>query len=198
LREPGRGAWSAAGSAQPGSAEAGRAKAGTCAACHGPDGRSLAGEWPHLAGQHADYIVRQLEAFKAGERQEVTMRPFALPLNEQDMLDLAAYFSQQAPPRGTADPDLAGLGERIYRGGIPERGVAACIACHGPSGKGNPLALYPRVSGQQAPYVVNTLLAYASGERRSDAPVNQMMRNIAALLREDEMRALASYMQGLR
>jgi cytochrome c553 len=184
--------------AQEGSAEAGRAKSVTCAACHGPDGNSVAAEWPNLAGQHADYIVRQLRAFQSGERQEVSMTAFAQGLSEQDMRDLAAYFSQQTTALGAADPALASLGERIYRGGIVERGVAACIACHGPSGQGHPLASYPRVSGQKAAYVLNTLRAYASSERRSDAAVNQMMRNIAALLREDEMRAVASYMQGLR
>lgn len=181
-----------------GSAEAGRSKSVTCAACHGPDGNSVAAEWPNLAGQHPEYTVRQLEAFQRGDRVEVTMTPFAQALSEQDMLDLAAFYAAQTPAPGAADPELVSLGERIYRGGIVEREVAACIACHGPNGKGNPLAAYPRVSGQKAAYLVNTLRAYANSERRSDVVVNQMMRNIAVLLREDEMRAVASYMQGLR
>jgi cytochrome c553 len=181
-----------------GSAEAGRSKSVTCAACHGPDGNSVAAEWPSLAGQHPEYIVGQLKAFQSGDRQDVSMTAFAQMLSEQDMLDLAAYYGQQTPSLGTADPELASLGERVYRGGIVERGGAACIACHGPSGQGNPLAAYPRVSGQKAAYLVNSLRAYASSDRRSDVAVNQMMRNIAVLLSEDEMRAVASYMQGLR
>jgi cytochrome c553 len=191
------GAASSAALAQ-GSASAGQTKATTCAACHGVDGNSAAAAWPSLAGQHASYIVRQLKAFQSGDRRDVSMSAFAQPLSEQDMLDLAAYYAPLTPKLGTADPDLVRLGERIYRGGIADRGVAACIACHGPTGKGNPLAAYPVIRGQHSEYVLNTLHAYASGERRSDAAMNQMMRNIAALLREDEMRALASYVQGLR
>lgn len=184
--------------AQQGSAEAGQGKSVTCAACHGPDGNSVTPEWPNLAGQHAEYIVRQLEAYKNAERRDVGMQGFASTLSEQDMLDIAAYFEAQSlQPRG-ADPELVMLGQQIYRGGIPERGVAACIACHGPTGMGNPLAAYPRIGGQHSAYVLSTLQAYASGERRSDADMNQMMRNVSELLFENEMRALASYVQGLR
>jgi len=183
--------------AQEGSVEAGRTKSVTCAACHGADGNSITPDWPSLAGQHATYIVRQIRAFKAGERTDVTMKPFADLLSEQDMLDLAAYFSAQTPTPKGADPALVTLGQQIYRGGVPERGIAACIACHGPDGAGNPLAAYPRISGQHAAYVTKTLNAYASGDRRSDVEQNQMMRNIAGLLFEDEIRALASYVQGL-
>lgn len=180
-----------------GSAEAGRTKAATCAACHGLDGNSVTPDWPVLAGQHPDYLVRQINAFKNGDRTNVTMKPFADMLSEQDSLDVAAYFASQTPAPKGADPALVGLGQQIYRGGLPDRGVAACIACHGPAGDGNPLAAYPRIAGQHAAYVTATLKAYAAGERRSDTDVNQMMRNTAALLREDEMRALASYVQGL-
>jgi cytochrome c553 len=183
--------------AQEGSVEAGRTKSVTCAACHGADGNSVTPDWPMLAGQHATYIVRQLRAFKNGERTDVTMKPFADMLSEQDMLDVAAYFSAQTPTPKGADPALVGLGQQIYRGGAPDRGIAACIACHGPDGAGNPLAAYPRVSGQHAAYVTKTLNAYAAGDRRSDVDVNQMMRNVAGLLFEDEIRALSSYVQGL-
>ncbi len=183
---------------QTGSIEAGRTKSATCAACHGVDGNSVAPEWPSLAGQHAAYIVRQLEAFKSGERVDVTMTPFAMTLNDQDVLDVAAYFeSQPRAPKG-ADPAAVNLGQQIYRGGIPERGIAACIACHGPSGHGNPLAAYPVISGQHAAYTVKTLNAYRSGERRSDTDVNQMMRNVAQMLLDDEIAALAGYVQGLQ
>jgi cytochrome c553 len=180
-----------------GSVEAGRTKSVTCAACHGADGNSVTPDWPMLAGQHATYIVRQLRAFKTGERTDVTMKPFADLLSEQDMLDVAAYFEAQTPTPKGADPALVGLGQQIYRGGVPARGVAACIACHGPDGSGNPLAAYPRVSGQHSAYVTKQLNAYASGDRRSDVDVNQMMRNVAGQLFEDEIRALASYVQGL-
>lgn len=180
-----------------GSAEAGQAKAAVCAACHGPDGNSINPIWPSLAGQHTRYTVHQLNAYKNGERLEPGMRGFAATLSDEDIQDVAAFYaSQVTTPRG-ADPEHVSLGERIYRGGVPERGVAACIACHGPSGQGNPLAGYPRVSNQHAPYLATTLRAYASGERRSDAELNQMMRNVAELLLDEEIEALASYMQGL-
>ena len=182
-----------------GSVEAGEQKAAQCAACHGPNGKSQAASLgPSLAGQHASYIVRQLRAFQEGARVNAIMKPFADMLSDQDMYDVAAYFAAQTlTPKG-ADPTLVGLGEEIYRGGVPERGIAACIACHGPDGSGNPLAAYPRVSGQHAEYVEKTLTEYASGERRSDAELNQMMRNVAELLLANEIRALASYVQGLQ
>jgi cytochrome c553 len=114
------------------------------------------------------------------------------------MLDIAAYYSSQTlTPKG-AMPERVGLGQQIYRGGIPARGIAACIACHGPSGKGNLLAGYPQVSNQHASYLATTIRAYAAGVRRSDAELNQMMRNVAEMLLDDEIEALASYMQGLQ
>jgi len=179
-----------------GSAEAGREKSATCAACHGGDGNSFNPEWPSLAGQHASYLIRQLEAYQSGARQHVLMTPQAQNLSEADIRDLAAFYSEQALQPRTADPELARLGENVYRGGNPDTGVSACIACHGPTGAGNPAAAYALVRGQHAAYLVNTLRNYASGERRSDP--NQMMRNIAALLDDDELAAVAAYMQGLR
>jgi cytochrome c553 len=186
-----------AAQAQEGSVDAGRTKSATCAACHGLDGNSVTPDWPSLAGQHTAYVVRQLKAFKGGERVNVTMKPFADMLTDQDIADLAAYFAAQKPVPKGADPALVNLGQQIYRGGVPQRGIAACIACHGPSGDGNPLAAYPRISGQHATYVARTLGEYASGARRSDVELNQMMRNEASLLRDDEIKALASYVQGL-
>ncbi len=183
--------------AQDASVDAGRTKSATCAACHGLDGNSVTPDWPSLAGQHTAYIVRQLKSFKAGDRVNVTMKPFADMLTDQDMADIAAYFSAQKPVPKGADPALVNLGQQIYRGGVPQRGIAACIACHGPSGDGNPLAAYPRISGQHATYVARTLGEYASGARRSDVDLNQMMRNEAKLLGDDEIKALASYVQGL-
>jgi cytochrome c553 len=183
--------------AQEGSVDAGRAKSATCAACHGVDGNSVTPDWPMLAGQHASYIVRQLRAYKNGERTDVTMKPFADTLSDQDMLDVAAYFEAQTPTPKGADPTLVGLGQQIYRGGVPARNIAACIACHGPDGSGNPLAAYPRISSQHAAYTTKQLNAYRVGDRRSDVDLNQMMRNVAGQLFEDEIRALASYVQGL-
>ena len=190
------GVWSAQGVAQ--DIAAGQSKSAVCAACHGVDGNSITPEWPSLAGQHTAYTVDQLQAYQAGEREDVLMSSFAVDLTEEDILDLAAYFESQIIIPGGADPALVTLGERIYRSGLPDRGVAACIACHGPSGKGNPLAAYPALQGQHATYIANTLRAYAAGDRRSDTSVNQMMRTVAALLLEDEVLAVASYVQGLR
>lgn len=184
--------------AQQGSAEAGQAKAVTCAACHGADGNSVTPEWPNLAGQHQSYFVRQLEAYRDGERLDAGMQGFSATLSLEDMHDIAAFYASQSPEPQGADPQLVNIGEQIYRGGIPERGVAACIACHGPRGRGNPLAAWPRISGQHSAYVFNTLQAYASGQRNSDVDMNRMMGNVAELLFEDEMAALASYVQGLR
>jgi cytochrome c553 len=182
---------------QEGSVEAGRAKSAVCAACHGVDGNSVTPDWPMLAGQHASYIVRQLQAFKNGERKDVTMKPFADMLSDQEMLDVAAYFAAQTPTPKGADPALVSLGQQIYRGGVPARAIAACIACHGPDGSGNPLASYPRVSGQHATYVTKQLNAYRAGDRTSDVEFDQMMRNVARTLLDDEIRALSSYVQGL-
>ena len=181
-----------------GSAEAGQAKAVPSTACHGIDGNSIAPIWPNLAGQHASYLIRQLEAYQSGERQDPLMTALVSPLSAEDIADLAAYYATLPSIQRGADPELVELGQRIYRSGLPERGVAACIACHGPSGRGNPLAMFPVVRGQHAAYTVTTLHAYATGDRRSDSSVNEMMRDIAASLQEDEIQAVASYIQGLR
>lgn len=180
-----------------GSAAAGQNKAAVCAACHGADGNSVNPVWPSLAGQHAEYLTRQIMAFKAGDREDVLMSSFAAPLSESDIADLAAYFQAQAATPKGADPATVELGEQLYRAGDAESGVPACMACHGPTGQGNPLAGYPVVSGQHSTYIVNTLKAYAAGTRRSDGASNLMMRDIAALLTEAQMQAVASYMQGL-
>jgi cytochrome c553 len=179
-----------------GSEDAGKAKSAVCAACHGPDGNSVNPEWPSLAGQHADYLISQLQQYQAGNRQNALMSPQASALSEQDMADLAAYFSAQANTPKEADPDLLTRGQQIYRGGDANRGITACIACHGPEGRGNPLAGYPDIAGQHATYLAAQLRLYASGERRSDA--NQMMRSIARQMTEKDILAVTSYMQGLR
>jgi cytochrome c553 len=180
-----------------GSAEAGQAKAVTCSACHGMDGNSLNPEWPSLAGQHENYIVKSLQSFKSGARQNVLMSSMALPLTDEDMLDLAAFFSAQKPAGGVADPALVSAGERLYRGGNKETGVPACLACHGPTGQGNPAAGWPAIAGQHATYSAAQLTAYRAKQRATDGDT-QMMRNVAAMLTDDEIKAVASYIQGLR
>lgn len=176
-----------------GSVEAGQQKSAVCMACHGPDGNSLNPEWPNLAGQHAGYIAAQLEAFKSGERQNPLMTPMAIGLSEQDMLDLAAYYAAQSPAALEADPALADAGRKLYVGGDQESGVSACIACHGPTGRGNPLAQYPVIAGQHATYAAIALRAYASGER-----ANTMMQEIAARMSAEDIAAVSAYIQGLR
>lgn len=178
-----------------GSAEAGKAKSTPCAACHGVDGNSVNPEWPSLAGQHESYIVAQLTAFKAGDRQNPLMSPQAAGLSEEDMADLAAYFSAQAMTAKETDPQYLTRGEALYRGGDMTRGIAACIACHGPRGHGNPLPPYPVIAGQHAAYVAGSLRQYASGAREG---LNNMMPAVAARMTEADIQAVASYVQGLR
>jgi cytochrome c553 len=180
-----------------GDAAAGQAKAITCAACHGADGNSLNPEWPSLAGQHESYTIKQLQAFKSGARQNVLMSGQAMALSDQDMADLAAYFASQKPARRTADPALVEAGQQIYRGGNKETGAPACLACHGPDGLGNITAAWPLVSGQHATYTAAQLAAYRAGERSTDGDT-QIMRNVAARLTDDEIKAVASYIQGLQ
>jgi cytochrome c553 len=179
-----------------GDAAAGKTKAAACAACHGADGNSANPEWPKLAGQHASYLVKQLANFKAGERTNAMMAPMAAPLSEQEMADIAAFFTSQTPAEAKADPALVAAGEKLFRGGNATTGVAACMGCHGPNGMGNPLANFPRLSGQHAAYTVNQLKTFRSGERANDA--GKMMQNIAARMTDTEMQAVASYIEGLR
>jgi cytochrome c553 len=179
-----------------GTAAAGEAKSTACAACHGIDGNSANPQWPTLAGQHKQYIVKQLKAFKGGTRQDPLMTPMAAALSEDDMADLAAYFSSKAPTGLEADAGKVSAGQRLYRGGDANTGVAACEACHGPSGSGNPTALFPTIRGQHSTYVETQLKAYRSGTRQTDQ--NQMMRNVANAMSDDQIAAVAAYVHGLR
>ena len=181
-----------------GSAEAGKNKAVTCAACHGAAGISANPLWPNIAGQAAPYLVAQLKAFKEGTRKDPLMSSQALMLSDQDMADLAVYFeSLPAPAQAVADPDLVGKGEALYRGGEVSEQIAACMACHGPAGRGTPAAAYPALKGQHAAYTAKQLRDYATGERVSDGKT-RIMRDIAGKLSEDQIVALASYVQGLK
>ena len=181
-----------------GSAEDGKAKAITCTACHGTDGNSANPLWPNIAGQGAPYLVAQLRAFKDGKRRDPLMTSQAMLLSDQDMADLAVYFeSLPQAAQAVADPSLIDKAEALYRGGNVSDETAACIACHGPSGRGNQAAKYPALNGQHATYTAKQLRDYASGARESDGKT-RIMRDISAKLSEDEIVALASYVQGLR
>jgi cytochrome c553 len=186
----------AAGPAAAGDAALGAQKAAVCGACHGMNGSSVNPEWPSLAGQPEPYVVAQLQQFKQGTRVNPLMTPMAAPLSEDDMKDLGAHFSQQTPAGLEADPSTWKAGEKLYRGGDPARGIPACIACHGPQGRGNGPAKYPALRAQHAVYAYNQLKAFASGGRKSSG--NDIMQVVASRLTDDEMRALASYTQGLR
>lgn len=181
-----------------GNAQAGKDKSITCAACHGADGNSVNPVWPSLAGQHPTYFVEQLQAFKNGTRSEPLMLGQVMTLSDEDMRNLAVYFADMpAAAKAVADPATVNRGERIYRGGIRENSTAACIACHGPTGRGNPAASYPSLKGQYATYNAAQLRAYASGARKSDGPT-KVMRDIAANLSEEDILAVSSYIQGLQ
>jgi len=175
---------------------AGKAKSAVCAACHNADGNSTVTQYPKLAGQSADYLVKQLQEYKSGARVNAIMVGMVAPLSPQDMEDLAAYFSSQQITRGAADPALAPAGEALFRGGNLTSGVAACAACHGATGAGNPAAKFPALAGQHAEYVETQLKAFRAMERANDA--GQMMRGVTAKLTDPEIKAVASYVQGLQ
>jgi len=199
---------------KPGDPEAGAAKAGLCAACHGVDGNPMEGmPYPRIAGQSERFIAHELALFKSGQRttgMALAMVPFAQELSAQDMRDLGAFFESQTTGAGIADDtpvsedgpykDLSfyQIGEKIYRGGDPARGVPACLACHGPSGAGNPGPAYPSVAGQEAGYVQTRLHEYRAGvPEAEDARLFQIMATVAGPLTDQEIAALASYLQGL-
>lgn len=178
-----------------GDAAAGEAKVAVCLACHGPNGNALVPTWPKLAGQHAEYIYKQLTDFKSGARANDQMSPQVIPLNEQDFQNIAAYYSSQQQTPGAADPALAEAGERIYRGGNPATGVAACSGCHGPAGMGLGAAKFPRISGQHAQYLDSTLKGFRAGTRANDP--NGMMQGVASRMSDEEIAAVSQFVQGL-
>ena len=181
-----------------GSADAGKAKALTCTACHGPEGNSISAMWPNIAGQNAPYLLAQLTAFKDGSRVDPLMSSQAMLLSDQDMADLAVYFeSLPGAAQAVKDASTVDRGEALYRGGDAEAGVAACLACHGPTGRGNPAAKYPALQGQHADYTAKQLNDYAAGTRETDGKT-RIMRDIAERLSKEDIAALSSYVQGLR
>ncbi len=177
-----------------GDAAAGKVRAAACAACHGEDGNSPNPVWPKLAGQHASYLVKQLQDLKAGTRKDPMMGPMAMGLSSTDMANLGAWYSSQKVKAGSVDKAQAALGEKLYRGGNRTTGLPACMSCHGPDGAGVPPA-FPALSGQHAEYTAKQLTAFRSGERSNDA--GKMMRDIAAKLSEAEIKALAAYISAL-
>jgi len=181
-----------------GSGEAGKARALTCTACHGAEGNSVSPVWPNLAGQNAPYIVAQLQAFKDGTRKDPLMSGQAMLLTDEDMANLAVYFeSLPAAAQAVADESLLDRGAALYRGGSKKNETSACLACHGPTGRGNPAAIYPALKGQHASYISKQLNDYASGVRTTDGKTH-IMRDIAASLDKEDIAALSSYVQGLK
>lgn len=178
-----------------GDATAGKAKSANCAGCHGADGNSSNPVWPKLAGQSTAYIVKQLSDFKSKKRTDPMMDYQASVLSQADMDNLGAYFSSQTGTQGAADEKLVAAGAKLYRGGNKKKGVAACIACHGPTGAGNPAAKFPKLSGQHAKYVEKAMKDFRSGARSND--MNKMMQNIAEKMSDKEIQAVASYISGL-
>lgn len=165
-----------------------------CAACHAADGNSTIVANPKLAHQHPEYLVKQLQEFKNDKRADPVMKGFASMLSDADMVNISAWLaSQPAKPGFATDKELVTLGERIYRGGIPDRKVAACVSCHSPNGAGIP-SQYPRLSGQHADYTVKQLTAFREGVRKN----NLQMKDVTAKMNDREIKAVADYIAGLR
>ncbi|HZP67546.1 MAG TPA: c-type cytochrome [Rudaea sp.] len=183
--------------AKPGDPNAGQAKSATCAACHGMDGNPASPQYPKLAGQHEEYIARQLELFKSHHRDNAIMMGFATPLSAQDMHDLGAYFAGKNSLPGVADAKLVQRGEAIYRGGDKSENVPACMACHGPDGRGNPGAGYPQLAGQYADYVTQKLKDWHDGKSWGDDDRAKIMPMVVKGLSDNDIAALASYIEGL-
>jgi cytochrome c553 len=197
----------AADEAVEGSAEAGATKAAVCTACHGVNGNSTNPEWPVLAGQNAVYLREQLAMFKSKQRNNPIMQPIVDPLTPQDFADLAEFFAAQTPAGGEADPSYWKAGEALYRSGDATRNIPACTACHGPAGQGNAGSGYPALRAQHSVYTVKQLQDYLTKNRYRDAADQNvvhttrnsvMMTTIAARLTPEDIRNLASYLQGLR
>lgn len=188
-----------------GTVQEGATKTAVCSSCHGPNGNSANPEWPRLAGQSAVYVAEQLKLFKSTVRNNPVMMPMASALSDKDIDDIAVYYEAQTPQGLEADPSYWKAGEMLYRRGDRAREIPACIACHGPGGRGNPAAGYPALRAQQSVYVMKQLKDYASGARypgaRNPAQASRngaMMLTIAKRLTPEDIRNVASYVQGLR
>ena len=186
----------AAGATLVGDAAAGQAKTAVCGACHGPDGNSMAPNFPKLAGQGDRYLLKQLHEIKDGKRTVLEMTGLLTNLNDQDLADIAAYYSSQKNSVGAADPALVERGQALFRGGDLEKGLPACTGCHSPDGQGNATAGFPHLGGQHASYIEKQLTDFREGDRTNDGD-SMVMRSIAAKLSNKDIKALASYIQGL-
>ncbi|RCU45186.1 MULTISPECIES: c-type cytochrome [Corallincola] len=185
-----------------GDIEAGKAAAATCAACHGVDGNSTVAIYPKLAGQHASYLEKQLHEFKLGMqsagkegRYDPVMSGMAMPLDDAAIANLSAYFASLTATPGATPEDVVEVGHQLFRGGDPERGLPACLACHGPRGVGSSLAKFPAISGQHPDYTKAQLEKFRSGDRAND--MNAMMRDVAMKLTDEEIEILSKYLAGL-
>lgn len=184
----------AAKAAKPDLAKGEASYGAVCAACHGADGNSGTPAYPKLAQQHPEYLVKQLQEFKSDKRNNAVMKGFASALSDEDMKNIAYWVtSKKAKPGFAKDKELVSLGERIYRGGIADRQVAACAGCHSPNGAGIP-SQYPRLSGQHADYSIAQLTAFRDGVRKNSVQMTQ----VAAKLNDREIKAVADYIAGLR
>jgi cytochrome c553 len=188
-----------------GDADAGKAKAASCVACHGADGNSIAPNFPNLAGQSESFLYKQLKDFKEGNRKDATMDAMILPLDDQAMQDISAFFATQKLNPGQADPALVDAGKAIYKGGIAELGVPACMGCHGPAGSGNPGSGYPQLASQKATYTEKQLTDFRTAANNAgDTPMgrsndaSKMMRNVAKRMSDTEIKAVSQYIQGLQ
>ena len=189
-------------SAVEGDAAAGKAKSVTCAACPGPDGNSPTDMYPKIAGQHAGYTYKQLKEFKAGMtsggkegRNNAVMGGMVAALSDQDMKDLAVFYASQTMKSGTTPEDVVARGQQLFRAGDMDRGIAACIACHGPRGVGHSLANFPKISFQHPAYIKAQLEAFRNGSRAND--MNGMMRDVAKKLTDEDIEILSKYLAGL-
>lgn len=174
----------------------GKIKSTVCAACHGVQGQSMNPLWPHLAGQHASYTLKQLKNFRQGHSREMPMMtPLVAALSENDMDDLAAYYSQLPPPQGKTSQGKKLRGEQLYRSGDTQKHITACIACHAPKAVGNALAAFPRLAGQNSEYTILQLQAFKEGKRVND--LQEIMRDISGRMSQDDIEAIAHYLEGL-
>jgi cytochrome c553 len=191
-----------AATAPEGNAEAGKAMTAVCGACHGADGNSAAPTFPKLAGQNARYLFKQMQDIRDGARVVPTMAGQLDGKSDQQLADIAAYFSSQPRSGSQADPDLVALGEKVYRAGVANRGVPACIACHSPNGKGNAPAGFPSLAGQHPEYIASQLKMYRTGYEDESGRTNdgdtRIMRTVAFGLSDKEIEAVSSYAAGLK
>ncbi len=177
---------------------AGEATAGAiCAGCHMPDGNSVVDMFPKLAGQHTQYLVKQLNDYKSGARKDDTMVGMAATLvTDADVENVSAFFASKQPTAAAADSSKVALGKDVYRGGNTATGLPACMGCHGPSGTGNPTAKYPALAGQHAAYTIKQLQMFRDGSRDNDA--NKMMRSVAAKMSNAEIEAVANFIAQMK